>query len=67
MENNYYTVKEFAAKNRENGRWPTSEASIRFIKSKSHEKGFEKAFIKVGGRVLIDEEIFYNCVKGIKD
>lgn len=44
-----YTVKNFALKNKESGTWPSSEAAI-------------NVFIKVGRRVLIDEEKFLKAL-----
>ncbi|MFO7745443.1 MAG: DUF3884 family protein [Psychroflexus sp.] len=66
-ENNYFTVKEFVEKNKKLGRWPTSEASVWFIRANKEKNGFKECFLKVGRRVLIDEDIFYRCVKEAKN
>jgi hypothetical protein len=57
-----FTVKNFALKNRESGAWPSSESAIYSLKRFSPENGFGEAFIKVGRRVLIDEDKFWEAV-----
>lgn len=59
----YYTVKEFARINKENGTWPSSEAAIWALRANSPENGFGKAFVKIGGRLLIDAKAFMECME----
>lgn len=61
--NRYATVKKFAEKNRALGLWPDSENSIWALKADSPGNGFGSVFIKVGRRVLIDEEKFWEAIK----
>ncbi len=58
----YYTVKKFALKNKEEGTWPDSESAIWALRANRNENGFDKAFITVGRRVLIDETKFWEVV-----
>jgi hypothetical protein len=59
---NKFTVKNFALKNKESGSWPSSEHAIRSLKANAPANGFGEAFIKVGRRVLIDEEKFWEAI-----
>lgn len=62
ISKNFYTVKNFAKKNKEKGIWPSTEPSIWAIRAHRLKNGFNKAFFTIGGRVLIDEEKFWECV-----
>jgi hypothetical protein len=42
--------------------WPTLGA-LRHLASRRHKKGLGKVFIKVGKRVVIDEQAFFDWVK----
>lgn len=57
-----YTVKNFALKNKEQGCWPDTEPSIWAMKAGVPENGLEEAFIKVGRRVLIDGDKFFELI-----
>ena len=49
-----YTVKQFSARN------PAfSEGSLRWLLFNAHENKLDAAVVRVGRRVLIDEERFY--------
>lgn len=64
MKKNYYTVKNLAEKNRKNGTWPDSEAIIWALRAESPENGIdEDVFIKIGRRVLVDEEKLWDCIQ----
>jgi hypothetical protein len=41
--------------------WP-SVAALRSIIFNSKSNGFEKAFRRVGRRVLVDEQAFFECI-----
>ena len=56
------TVKKFAKRNAETGRWPDSEAAIWAWRSGAPQNGFEAAFITIGRRVLIVEKEFWRAV-----
>jgi len=58
----FFTVRKFAAKNRESGTWPASESAIWALRAGSPQNGFGPAFINVGRRVLISEEKFLEAV-----
>ena len=63
---NKYTVKNFALKNQKSGTWPSSESAIRALRNRAIENGFEKAFVTVGRRVLVDEERFWEAVANLQ-
>ena len=66
--NRYFTIKKFAAKNRENGTWPGSEATIWALRSGSPAHGIDKdVFLKVGRRVLVDEEKFWVAISRLQE
>lgn len=58
----FFTVRNFAKKNREQGSWPDSDSAIWALRAGSPKNGFGEAFISVGRRVLIDEEKFWEAV-----
>ena len=58
----FFTVKNFANKNREQRSWPDSESAIWALRANSPCNGFGEAFITVGRRVLIDEEKFLEAI-----
>ena len=63
----YFTVKNFASRNREIGTWPDSESTIWALRGGSPENGFGEAFITIGRRVLIDEEKFWEAVSRLQE
>lgn len=54
---NHLTINQFCEKYP----WPTA-AALRHIIMKTRTNGFGKAFIRVGKRVLVKEDIFWNIV-----
>lgn len=60
METNnlFVTIKQFT----QLYPWPT-ESGIWNLRANRKEKGFEKAFLKSGRRVLIDVNEFWKCLK----
>lgn len=42
--------------------WPTIQA-LRWMIFNAETNGFKDAFIRVGRRVLVDEEKFFDCVR----
>jgi len=65
--NKYFTVRNFAKKNKEHGCWPGSDLSIWALKANSPENGFGDAFVKVGRRVLINEEKFWEAIGRLQE
>lgn len=61
-----YTIKQFAEKNKALGCWPDTESAIRGIRYKNYSGVFNDAFITLYGRVLIDEEKFYEILESYK-
>lgn len=56
--NNFYSIEGFAEKH------PTwTKAALRNIRFYCHENGFESAFFTIGRRILIDEDIFFECLR----
>lgn len=53
----FYTIKEFCKKHS----WPT-EHSIRWMMFNAEQNGFDKVVRRVGRRILIKENEFYNWV-----
>jgi hypothetical protein len=65
---NCFTVKKLAAKNRENGNWPDSEAAIWALRAGSPENGIGKdVFLKIGRRVLVDEEKLWTAISNLQE
>ena len=62
IKTNLYTIKNFAKKNKENGTWPSTEASLWALRSGCPNNGFEKAFLCIGRRVLISELDFMAAI-----
>lgn len=62
METNYLTVKQFCEKYK--GKWP-SQSALRAIILDANwgQNNFKEAFIRIGRRVLIDENKFWECVR----
>lgn len=58
----YLTIKQFV----DTYPWP-SLGSLRWIRVMRHKNGFKKAFVKVGGTVLIDVKAFWDCVAEKKE
>jgi len=54
------TIKQFVDKNIEINRWPNTEANVRSLYRRKEVHQLEDAFVKIGGRILVDEERFYN-------
>jgi hypothetical protein len=66
---NVFTVKNFAAKNRQQGAWPGSESAIWALRAGAPKNGFGDAFLTVNRRVLVDEQKFWGAVthlQGVK-
>lgn len=61
-ENDWYTVKGFADRNRKRGTWPSSEASIWALKQNSDTNGFKDCFINIDRRVLINSKKFWEIL-----
>lgn len=63
-----FTVKKLAAKNRENGTWPDSESAIWALRAGSPENGIGKdVFLKIGRRVLVDEEKLWAAISSLQE
>lgn len=60
---NCSTIKEFALKNKNQGLWPNSEAALYAMRQNAPQNGFGEVFLKVGRRVLIDEDKFWEAIK----
>lgn len=58
-----YTLRAFALKNKEKGRWPNTYCSLRMLIYRSEDMA--PAFLKIGGKWLVDEEAFNICIKKI--
>ena len=59
---NLFTVKQFAQLH------PAfSVGSLRMLIFKSEQNGFKKALRRIGGRVLINETLFFNWVEEINN
>ena len=54
----YVSIKEFALINK-----VFSYEAIRKIRHRCKENGFETAFIKVGKRVMVDVDEFWECAR----
>ena len=52
------TLKQIAEKNP----WP-NESTLRTLYAKRKTNGLEKAFIRNGSRILVDEEKFFSLMK----
>lgn len=59
----YLTISEFAKKCKELGTWPHSESVLRGLCNKDRHSGFDRAFIRVGRRVLVDEQVFWEIME----
>lgn len=57
----FLTLEQFAQKNP----WP-QESTLRNLYYKRKSNGLEKAFIKVGRRIIVDEEMFFALIKSRK-
>lgn len=55
------TLKQFAEKNP----WP-NESTLRNLFYKRKENGLDLAFKKIGRRIIVDEEVFFQLVKSKK-
>jgi hypothetical protein len=66
-ENNLLTFKQFIEKNKRLDRWPFTESNLRSLYRRRLSNGLEKAFVKIGCRILVDEDKFYSGTeKGFK-
>lgn len=63
----FFTVRNFAKKNREQGSWPNSDSAIWALRAGSPENGFREAFVTIGRRVLINEEKFWEAVARLQE
>ena len=63
----FFTVKQFAKKNREMGSWPGTESVLWALRSEEAENGFSKVFLKIGKRVLIDGEAFWLALTRLQE
>jgi len=59
----FYTVKQFAEKNKKEGVWPDTEGTIWAYRANSPKNGFGKAFLCIGRRVLINEIEFQIAIQ----
>lgn len=55
------TLKQFAEKNP----WP-NESTLRNLYYKRKVNGMEMAFKKIGRRIIVDEEVFFQILKAKK-
>ncbi len=62
-----YKVRKLAEKNRKDGAWPDSDATIWALRAGAPENGFGDAFLKVGRTVLVDEDKFWEAVKRLQE
>lgn len=60
-KNQLLTLKQFAEKNP----WP-NESTLRNLYYKRKSNGLDKSFIKVGKRIIVDEEVFFSLIKAKK-
>jgi len=58
-----YTLRNFAEKYSE----AFSISSLRWLRFHEDTNGFKGAFLKVGKRVLVDEEVFFKCLQRNND
>jgi hypothetical protein len=56
--NNFYSITGFADKHS-----AFSVAALRNIRFYCKENGFESAFFNLGRKILIDEDIFFECLR----
>tara|TARA_Y100000034_G_scaffold100960_1_gene124882 strand:+ start:660 stop:926 length:267 start_codon:yes stop_codon:yes gene_type:complete len=62
-----YKVRKLAEKNRKNGTWPDTDATIWALRAGAPENGFRDAFLKVGRTVLVDEDKFWKAVDRLQE
>lgn len=67
VSDKFFTIKNFAKKNRGTGTWPSSESAIWALRAKSSKNGFGDAFVTIGRRVLIDEEKFWKAIVHLQE
>lgn len=60
-----FTIEGFAKKNAELGQWPGEDTIIWNLRMRSEKNGLADAFVTVGGRVLVDEEKFYELLRNL--
>ena len=63
----FFTVRNFAKKNREQGSWPNSDSAIWALRAGSPDNGFGEAFVTIGRRVLINEDKFWKAVSRLQE
>ncbi len=56
------TLKQFAEKNP----WP-SAGTLRNLFYASKRNGLEKAFVKIGRRIIVDEEVFFQLIRAKRE
>jgi hypothetical protein len=52
------SIKQFAARHS-----AFTEGSLRWLRFEAATNGFASAFVTIGRRVLIDEDLFFQCVQ----
>ncbi len=60
MTEKLFTFKQFIDKNTLIDRWPFTEGGLRSLYRRREINNLAHAFVKVGTRILIDEDKFYN-------
>jgi hypothetical protein len=65
--NKVSSVKGFAQKNFNAGYWPYTEAAVWALKAGAPENGFGEAFLKIGRRVLVAEDRFWQAVAKLQE
>lgn len=60
MNEKIFTFHQFIEKNKNLDRWPHNINTLRSIYRRRETNDMEKAFIKIGRRILIDEDKFYS-------
>ena len=73
VESEHYTprlqrVREFCSRNRARGLWPTKESAVYHMWQhlKYLAPGYQKAFIKIGGKLFIDERAFFEEIQRVR-
>jgi len=54
-----YTLRNFAEKYSE----AFTVSSLRWLRFHEQSNGFEGAFLKVGKKLLVDEDVFFECLR----
>lgn len=56
-ERSLFTVRQFSQKHR-----AFPEGGLRYLIFNAEKNGFAKAFLRIGSKRLVDEDIFFQCV-----